>query len=378
MARRGSVRLVIMAAGLAFAISSATASAETAAEGVFTVRDVAVDRTADTAAAARELALADGQRRAYRRLMARLVPAGALGVPELDGAGIGALIRDFDVAEEKTSSVRYLAKLTVRFKPGAVRALLRGARVPFAETPSKPILVLPLFDFRGELLLWDDPNPWREAWYAAPANDGLVPLVVPYGDLQDVADIDAAQAIEGNEGRLALIGARYGATQAMVVLARLAVDDMQGSTTLGVTVSHFGAATPEPTTIRQFTAEPGEREEVLLARAVAAIGQGVEAAWKRENLLNFDLATSLVAVVPLGGLDDWIEVRRRLAGIAVVMGVEPITISRRSARIDLSYLGDETRLAAALEAEGLDLVREPLDWVLRLGAVGAATTVIGE
>ena len=60
------------------------------------------------------------------------------------------------------------------------------------------------------------------------------------------------------------------------------------------------------------------------------------------------------------------------------MGVEPITISRRSARIDLSYLGDETRLAAALEAEGLDLVREPLDWVLRLGAVGAATTVIGE
>lgn len=378
MARRGTVRLVILAAGFVVAAISASAVAETADEGVFVVRGVAVDRTADTAAAARELALVDGQRHAFERLMARLVPAGALGVPALDNSGIGTLIRDFDVAEEKTSSVRYLATLTIRFKPRAVRSLLRGARVPFAETPSKPVLVLPLFDFGGELLLWDDPNPWREAWYAAPANDGLVPLVVPYGDLQDVADIDAAQALEGNEERLALIGTRYGVARTMVVLARLAVDDMQGSTTLGVTVSHFGGATPEPTTIRQFAAAPGEREEDLLVRAVTAISQGVEASWKRDNLLNYDLATSLVAVVPLGGLADWIEVRRRLLGVAVVMGVEPITISRRSVRIDLSYLGDEARLAAVLQAEGLSLVREPLDWMLRLGPAPVATTVIGE
>ena len=368
----------MLAAGLAFAVISTAAAAQTADEGVFVVQGVVVDRTADTATAARELALAEGQRRAYGRLMARLVPAGALGVPELDGAGIGALIRDFDVAEEKTSSVRYLAKLTIRFKPRAVRALLRGARVPFAETPSKPVLVLPVFDFRGELLLWDDPNPWREAWYAAPTNAGLVPLVVPYGDLRDVADIDATHALGGNQGRLALIGARYGATRTMVALARLTVNDMQDATTLGVTVSHYGTTTPEPTTVRQFAAEPGEREEVLLARAVAAISQGIEESWKRDNLLNFDLATSLVAVVPLGGLGDWIEVRSRLAAIAVVMGVEPIAISRRSARIDLSYLGDETRLSAALQAAGLDLVREPLDWVLRLGAAPAATTAPGE
>ena len=103
MARRGSVRLVMLAAGLAFAVISTAAAAQTADEGVFVVQGVVVDRTADTATAARELALAEGQRRAYGRLMARLVPAGALGVPELDGAGIGALIRDFDVAEEKTS-----------------------------------------------------------------------------------------------------------------------------------------------------------------------------------------------------------------------------------------------------------------------------------
>ena len=102
----------------------------------------------------------------------------------------------------------------------------------------------------------------------------------------------------------------------------------------------------------------------MLARAVAAISQGIEESWKRDNLLNFDLATSLVAVVPLGGLGDWIEVRSRLAAIAVVMGVEPIAISRRSARIDLSYLGDETRLSAALQAAG----PRPRPRAARLGA----------
>jgi hypothetical protein len=328
MARRGLVRLVILAAGLAFTVISSAVAAADADDGAFVVRDVVVDQTADTAAAARVLALAQGQRSAYRRLMARLVPAGATGVPALDSAGIGALIRDFDVAEEKTSAVRYLAKLTYRFKPRAVRSFLRDARVPFAETRSKPVLVLPLFDFEGERLLWDDPNPWREAWYAAPAKGGLVPFVVPYGDLRDFADIDAANALEGNKVRLALIGARYGTAWTMVVLARLSVDESGNSTTLGVTVSQFGAASPEPTTIRQFEAEP--------------------------------------------------EVRRRLAGIAVVMGIELIVISRPSVRIDLSYLGDETRLSDALRAEGLDLARGPLDWMLRLGAAPPATTVIGE
>ena len=40
-------------------------------------------------------------------------------------SGVSELVRDFEVADEKTSAVRYLARMTVRFREDAVRTLLR-------------------------------------------------------------------------------------------------------------------------------------------------------------------------------------------------------------------------------------------------------------
>ena len=55
------------------------------------------------------------------------------------------LVSSIDVVGEKSSSVRYLASLNIRFNPSAMRIHLRSARVKFAETKSKSWIVLPVF-----------------------------------------------------------------------------------------------------------------------------------------------------------------------------------------------------------------------------------------
>ena len=55
-------------------VSAATLPLIAQIDDVFTVLEVQVDITAKTAAVARELALAEGQIQAFRRLMTRLVP----------------------------------------------------------------------------------------------------------------------------------------------------------------------------------------------------------------------------------------------------------------------------------------------------------------
>ena len=73
---------------------------------IFTVRDVAVDETAATAAEARQIALAAGQRRAFRRLIDRLVPLDQQElVPSPDANVLQYYVRDFSVANERTSAV---------------------------------------------------------------------------------------------------------------------------------------------------------------------------------------------------------------------------------------------------------------------------------
>src|SRR5580704_15909065 len=106
-----------------------------AATDPFSVTGVAVDATAATASAARDTALADGQRKAFRQLLERLAaPADYGRLPHPSDAEIVPLVAGFQLQEERTSAVRYLATLTYSFRPNAVRALLRNAGIPFAET----------------------------------------------------------------------------------------------------------------------------------------------------------------------------------------------------------------------------------------------------
>lgn len=344
----------------------ATVRAETL--DVFAVRNVAVDATAETAAMARGEALAAGQRQALARLFKRLALRSAMErLPVLDDAEVTELVQDFEVQEEKTSPVRYLATLTIRFKPDDVRALLRDAGVPFAETLSKPVLVLPVYRAAGAYILWDDPNPWREAWANLPPRDALVPLVVPLSDLADIADISAEQAVKGGNARLRVIAARYGAADTLVVVASLGLDPVNQRPTLHVSVTRFGTNARERTTVESYIGDSMETLGQLIASAAEAVATEVEELWKRDNLLRFDREDRLTAVVPLTGLSDWLEVHRRLAGVAFVQRSELVYLSRREARVVLRYIGDETQLRLALAQSDLTLIRDPTSWLLRLG-----------
>ncbi len=170
--------------------------------------------------AAREAARIDGQRRAFRMLLERLtIAADHPRLPRVGDQQLTDMVRDFEVASERSSAVRYLATYTFRFRPDAVRTLLRDAGIPFAETVSKPVIVLAVLRRDDRTLLWDDPNPWRAAWSARAGAGGLVPLVVPSGDAADGAAIDPDQALAADRAALGRIAARYGGGDVLIAAA---------------------------------------------------------------------------------------------------------------------------------------------------------------
>jgi hypothetical protein len=116
------------------------------AADTFVVRDVKVDVTAETAAEARDRALAEGEQRAFRIQLERLTSRADWGsLPNLTNEEIAAYIQDFEVASEKSSAVRYIATLNFTFKEEPVRRLLADRDTPFAMTRSKPVVVIPVY-----------------------------------------------------------------------------------------------------------------------------------------------------------------------------------------------------------------------------------------
>ena len=349
-----------------------TFSPAAAQQPVFVVDGVGVDVTAEDANAARAVALQAGMRAAYHRLLRRLTPRSSYDLhPEPVPARLASLVYGIEVGNERTSATRYLASLTISFHKAEIRALLRSNGIPFAETPSKPLLVLPVYSAAGAQLLWDEPNAWRAAWGTVRGTDSLLPLVIPNGDLTDVALIGAAQAAAGERARISAIAGRYGVEDAVVAHASLTTAIGSRNPSIDVAMRRFGPA-GESTVVQGFRGRPEETLAGLLLRAVEEIAMGMEEQWKRDTLLESGTQGRLPVTVPITALAEWVAIAERLEQAPEVTAVRLGDISKASAHIELGFYGAPERLALALAQRDLHLQEEEGFWILRLYGGGAA------
>jgi hypothetical protein len=340
-----------------------------AAPDIFTVAGVPVDATAANAVAARDAARLDGERRAFRQLLERLTLVADRGrLPRIGDQQLTDMVRDFSVANERSSGVRYLATYTFRFQPDAVRALLRDAGIPFAETVSKPVVVLPVLRRDDAAMLWDDPNPWRAAWSDHTGASGLVPLVVPLGEAADLAAIGADQALAADPAALTRIAANNGGGDILIAVAT-----QRPTGELQTSLRRVSAGGTSEIAKGSFQPNAGEDPGAFMSRVVTASVADLEEAWRRDNVLTTGTEGVLTASVPLDGdLAGWLVVRDRLKGVPTVKRSDVVTMGRQAARVEIHYLGDPARLRVALAQRDLVLDGGDESWTLRPRAGAAA------
>lgn len=334
------------------------------AQDIYTVRGVPVDATADSPVAAREQAVREGRRLAFDRLIARLVPSDAAGsVPSRTDAELGEMSLGFEVADERSSAVRYVASMTFAFAPGRVRSLLMSLGVPFAETRSLPVLVIPVLDSGSGPVLWEEPNPFRSAWSAAEIKTGLVPFLVPYGDIADIRDLSTPQALSGDTQALGGIAERYGARDAVVVEAT-----PRAGGAVEISVQRIGP-TGFGTTLIETVSPPANADAPVTdaARYAAAVRRTVtlvEDAWKRENLIRGGLESRVTVTVPIDSMRRWLAVREALDKTVIVSRFDVVQLTRVEALVDLWVNGDAEQLRVALEQRNLRLLPGAGDYIL--------------
>ncbi len=376
LARRFAAVLLLVLGGLPVPLAGGRAAST---EVAFGVSGVAVDVTAENAETARAQALAEGQRRAFRRLLVRLTQAADHDrLPSPPDPVITELVRGFEVAGERVGPDRYIASLTFHFKPAEVGNLLRDRGIPYAVAASEPVVVVPLFQGADGLMLWEDGNPWRLAWAGLPPSDSLVPVIVPFGELADLEIMSAVQARMGERERFERLAARYGAGEAIAIDAVVGGEMTLGAQTVSVSVRHIGTDGVRVSG-GTYSGMAWDTLDAVLATAAKATRDQLESEWKTANLLRFDRESRLAVDIPLTGFADWLDIRARLGGLALLRKLEIAALSPRFARVVLHYLGDEQQLASALARDNLTLTREADLWILgRRGRDAAPDTIVIE
>lgn len=326
------------------------------------VQDVHVDATASTTTSAREAARLDGQRRALATLWERLIAAEDRGrLPKLSDAQITDLVHDFEVANERSSAVRYLGDYAFRFRKSEIRRLLKAADIPFAENVSKPVVVVPVLRVGADTVLWDGlaasapPNSWKQAWKdaaTARGTGGLVPVLVPPGDPADAASINADQALSGDPLALGAFAGRYGTTEVVVALATLA---NRNAPQIDTSLARYAEGRLLRRVEGSYRLAPGEGMPELTARAAAGGLAALDDAWKQDNQLRFGQEAAVTVTVPITSLSDWVALRNRLSAVTLVRHSALLSLTKGEALVEIHYLGDADRLRSALAQEGFVL-----------------------
>jgi len=332
---------------------------------VFVIENVTVDETSSTALKAREKALEIGQKRAWKKLLERMTfPEAVKKFADIPYSGLRSLIRGYEVMRERTSAVRYLADLNVTFNANEVRQFFLNNNIDYAETPSAPVLVIPLLIRQGAASLWETPNPWREAWQNLPKQKGLVDILVPVGNLADIRDIAAIQALRGDQKKLKKIAKRYNAKTLVVAKAFKRFDIKDNKPILEIIITKIRTDQVEETIIDTIEGEIGDDLLDLLGVGVTRVVNSLVDSWKKENAVTTGLLLRVPVFVPITGLNNWLRIKSQLDEIGILKRTNLRRLSKREAFIDLWVTGNISLLENALRPKDLSLLKHSKGFIL--------------
>ena len=352
---------LLIVAGLALTLGPARAQDADS----YTVHDVHEDITAENVNVARQQAFAKGQQDALAALIQRFTtPDEAAHVPAVTPEQLDNLVLDVGVDQEKRSTVRYIATLSVRFKPDAIRKLLHDAGVAYTEWRGRPMVVLPVLKTDNGPLLWEQGNGWRNMW-ASGAAQGLVPIEVPAPQPAAQAPEDALQAATAGPDTLTAFASRFD-TQDLLVAAAVIGRTDDGKVTLDVTFTGNGPLAGAVVGSKSWQGDAGESLESVMRRAVVDSAGTINDTYKRDNMLPAGDAQSLSVMVPVAGLADWSALRAKLVRTTAVRSWDVGALSQSSASLVLHYVGPQDQLEAALVQNGLVLSWADDHWVLQV------------
>ena len=333
---------------------------------VFAVQGVEADVTDKDVATAKNKALFDVQMKAIVMLAQRLGnETFAAEIAKLPPETVLPLLKSLSIEQEGTAPGHYIGKFTVRFIPEKVQSLFESYGVVVVSEQSTPMLVLPVWKAAEGTQLWED-NLWRNAWLNLHAEQSLVPLIIPIGDLEDTAAITAQDVLNLDPIKLEALRRRYGVRTILVAIAEPAEGNgihamLNGESELGK-MTFDKIYTAEPATLETSVALAASRfHKVMIDKYKSDQGKAIAQAGQDQS----GVSSSIPVTVPFSGPSEWNGIRSRILSSPGVIGVDVSTFAADGAVIRLMYVGDLPFVQASLQGTGLQMSQIGGNWVIQ-------------
>jgi hypothetical protein len=317
----------------------------------FTVTGIQVDASAASSVEAQNIAINSGRQRAWTAVIHRLLKQEDWAkAPALDDQAIERLLASYLPQNVRRSTTRYSASMTYIFNADAVRRILRGQNIAYADVAAHPILIVPMAP------RYDAHGAWTTAFLNPRYSHAAVPLNLPIPDGQTASALGGASFDQAQWMQIQSVASRVQASEAMLLLL---VND-KGKMT--VKMRHLGPGAPWTIPDLVLADPPGSPK--LYADAADAAATVVINAWKAHAAIDFGKRARLTAQVEVDSLSDWGAMQQKMATVPTITDINVAAMDIGLARIAITYVGSAEQLKDALAQAGYDLESGDHGWTL--------------
>ncbi len=320
-----------------------------AAANLYQVANVPIAAEVGTAMEARDIAIANGQVDAFWVLLRKMVQSDDLTKLPLVGQDeVVNFVQNVSLSDEKTTATKYMASMTVTFKPRAVQDFLTENQVPFLVQAPPTALVVPVYRHGADVWLVEADSPVYTALRNVVSANGLFEWVLPESDPDTAEMIRAAwSAPESDLWRDILSGVGVGRVFLWEVI--------QAGPTVAVMTRALPAEQDGWDRIAFQTIVPsgdiGAAVPALFARTESLL----EKAWRAAKTNNLETPNVFWITVPITSVAEWVNIRQKLSKAGFLDGLEVRGFRPREALAALRFKGTGEQLDEKLRQIGLQV-----------------------
>ncbi len=332
-------------------------------ENNYVVNDISIDIKEKDLRKARNIAINNAYRIGFQRLLFWITTKNAKEISViLDNINLKSYVTGYSIGSEKLSTFRYRADISVNYEKESINKLLNESNISFFNKRGPKTLILPVLKWGNRITLWDDPNPWFDAWLNIPIDSNFTPIITPYGEVEDLILISASEAILGNKERLKLIANRYKVDEVMILIAKI-TNTSEGK--LALEINGYRGLNKEKLFFPVFVSKKNEKIEAFLLRAAEQIGQINDDLWVNKNLEKILNEVRVKLRIYFSSLDEWNNIKKNIIKTKMIKNYMITNLASKNASVQITVAyGDENDLMMSFAKEGFYLNTQNQIWEL--------------
>lgn len=210
----------------------------TTPEPTFVVKNFEVQERNGPIYKMRENALNRAKKDGFSRLLKQITPRKTWGIHSqlISQANIDDLFYKAVIASEEIKS-SYKGSIHLFYKQKSVRSLLAKYGVPYRKNSGGKVLLLPVYEYDSNLILWEKINPVRSSLERTIPKSSFFGFILPEGRASEINALSARLAALGAGDLITSLTEPYDTDLALVVHAK--VSERYGSFYLDVSANWF-------------------------------------------------------------------------------------------------------------------------------------------